>query len=98
MEIVQMPLMKTSNPALSDNTFRGLSDSQYGGSIDVTARMTLSGTVNKTGILLVCAFATAAWTWYRFMVARDIAEVAPLLLVGAFGGFICSLVLVFKKE
>ena len=93
-----MPLMKTSNPALSDNTFRGLSDSQYGGSIDVTARMTLSGTVNKTGILLVCAFATAAWTWYRFMVARDIAEVAPLLLVGAFGGFICAMVTVFKKE
>jgi uncharacterized YccA/Bax inhibitor family protein len=98
MEIVQMPLMKTSNPALGDNTFRGLSGSQYGGSIDVTARMTLSGTVNKTGVLLVCAFATAAWTWYRFMVARDIAEVAPLLLVGAFGGFICAMVTVFKKE
>ena len=93
-----MPLMKTSNPALGDNTFRGLSGSQYGGSIDVTARMTLSGTVNKTGVLLVCAFATAAWTWYRFMVARDIAEVAPLLLVGAFGGFICAMVTVFKKE
>jgi uncharacterized YccA/Bax inhibitor family protein len=60
--------------------------------------MTLSGTVNKTGILLVCAFAAAAWTWYRFMVARDIAEVAPLLLVGAFGGFICAMVTVFKKE
>jgi uncharacterized YccA/Bax inhibitor family protein len=98
MEIAQMPLMKTSNPALGDNTFRGLAGSQYGGSIDVTARMTLSGTVNKTGILLVCAFATAAWTWYRFLAARDMAEVAPLLLVGAFGGFICAMVTVFKKE
>jgi phage tail sheath gpL-like len=49
-----MALMKTSNPALSENTFRNLSESQYGGLIDAADRMTLSGTVNKTGILLVC--------------------------------------------
>jgi uncharacterized YccA/Bax inhibitor family protein len=93
-----MPLFKTSNPALSDKTFRGLSDSQYGGAIDVTSRMTLSGTVNKTGVLLICAAASAAWTWYRFMASRDMGDVAPLLLVGAFGGFICAMVTVFKKE
>jgi uncharacterized YccA/Bax inhibitor family protein len=93
-----MPLMKTSNPALGENTFRDVSGTRYGGAIDVTDRMTLSGTVNKTGILLICAFATAAWTWYRFVLSRDMAEVAPLLLVGAFGGFICAMVTVFKKE
>jgi uncharacterized YccA/Bax inhibitor family protein len=93
-----MPLFKTSNPALSDKTFRGLSDSQYGGAIDVTSRMTLSGTVNKTGILLLFAAASAAWTWYRFMTSRDMGDVAPLLLIGAFGGFICAMVTVFKKE
>jgi uncharacterized YccA/Bax inhibitor family protein len=93
-----MPLFKTANPALSDKTFRGLSDSQYGGAIDVTSRMTLSGTVNKTGLLLIFAAASAAWTWYRFMASRDMADVAPLLLVGAFGGFICAMVTVFKKE
>lgn len=93
-----MPLMKTSNPALSDKTFTGLSDSRYGGAIDVTGRMTLSGTVNKTGLLLICACGTAAWTWYRFMLSRDMADVAPLLLVGALGGFICAMVTIFKKE
>ena len=93
-----MPLMKTSNPALGENTFRGVVGSQYGGSIDVTSRMTLSGTVNKTGILLICAFATAAWTWYRFLVERDFGAVSPLLLVGALGGFIVAMVTVFKKE
>ena len=39
-----MPLMKTSNPALSDNTFRGISGSQYGGPYgamtDATSRIT----------------------------------------------------------
>lgn len=93
-----MPLLKTSNPALGENTFRGMSGGQYGGAIDVTSRMTLSGTVNKTGILLVCTAVTAAWTWYRFLASLDFAAVAPLLLVGGIGGFICAMVTVFKKE
>jgi uncharacterized YccA/Bax inhibitor family protein len=92
-----MPLMKTSNPALSADTFRNLSGSQYGGAIDVTTRMTLSGTVNKTGILLVCALATAGWTWHVFQQSRDLGDVAPLLLLGAIGGFIFAMVTVFKK-
>jgi uncharacterized YccA/Bax inhibitor family protein len=93
-----MPLMKTSNPALSDNTFRGLSGSQYGGAIDASARMTLSGTVNKTGALLICALATAAWTWHLFMQARDASSVGGLLILGGIGGFIFAMVTVFKKE
>lgn len=93
-----MPLMKTSNPALSDSTFRGLSGSQYGGAIDASARMTLSGTVNKTGALLVCALATAAWTWHLFVQSRDASSVGPLLALGGIGGFIFAMVTVFKKE
>jgi len=93
-----MALMKTSNPALSDKTFRDLSRSQYGGIMDQTARMTLSGTVNKTGVLLVCVMATAAWTWSQFMQTRDPADVMPWMLVGVFGGFICAMVTIFKKE
>jgi uncharacterized YccA/Bax inhibitor family protein len=89
-----MPLMKTSNPALGSETFRG----QYGGMIDVTERMSLNGTVNKTGILLVCALATAAWTWRLFLVSRDFTDVAPLMLVGVLGGFICAMITIFKKE
>src|SRR5579863_9007277 len=93
-----MALMKTSNPALGENTFRGISGGGYGGLTDVTARMTLNGTVNKTGILLVCAMATAAWTWHLFLQSRDMATVAPLMIVGLFGGFIFAMITVFKKE
>jgi uncharacterized YccA/Bax inhibitor family protein len=93
-----MALMKTSNPALSDKTFNGLSDSQYGGAIDAASRMTLSGTVNKTGILLICAVATAAWTWHLFLQSRDFADIAPLMLGGVFGGLVFSIVTIFKKE
>ena len=93
-----MALFKTSNPALSDKTFNDLSDSRYGGAIDAANSMTLSGTVNKTGILLVCAIATAGWTWHQFLQTRDIADVAPLIMAGVIGGFICALVTIFKKE
>jgi uncharacterized YccA/Bax inhibitor family protein len=93
-----MALMKTSNPALGQDTFRNLSSAQYGGLIDESTRMTLSGTVNKTGVLLVCAIATAAWTWHLFLEAHDMASVAPLMMLGLIGGFICAMVTVFKKE
>jgi len=90
--------MKTSNPALSDKTFRDVQGGPYGGLIDAASRMTLSGTVNKTGILLICALATAVWTWSQFLPSRNIAAVAPLMLVGMFGGLIFALVTSFKKE
>jgi uncharacterized YccA/Bax inhibitor family protein len=90
--------MKTSNPALNGNTFNGLSDARFGGVIDDTMRMTLAGTVNKTGILLLCVIATACWTWHTFLLTRDYADVAPLMLVGVFGGLIVAFVTIFKKE
>jgi uncharacterized YccA/Bax inhibitor family protein len=92
-----MPLMKTSNPALSDKTFQGLSSAQYGGAIDATERMTLQGTVNKTGLLLILCMATAAWTYHLYMDTQDPTTAAPLMLVGVFGGFILAMITIFKK-
>jgi uncharacterized YccA/Bax inhibitor family protein len=93
-----MPLMKTSNPALGSKTFENLPGAGYGGMIDAVNRMSLSGTVHKTGILLVCAMATAGWVWHMFVQSRDMTEVGPWLMLGAFGGFVMAMVTVFKKE
>ncbi len=94
-----MALFKTSNPALGQNTFSDVARSQYGGNlIDASARMTLSGAINKTGILLLCCIATAAWTWNSFLQTHDFATVAPELMIGLFGGFIVAMVTIFKKE
>ena len=90
-----MALMKTSNPALGQNTFR---DAQYGPMINAADRMTLTGTINKTGILVLCCMATAAWTWHLFIEAHDAAAVGPLMMLGVFGGLVCALVTTFKKE
>jgi uncharacterized YccA/Bax inhibitor family protein len=92
-----MPLMKTSNPALGSKAFQNLPGSGYG-LIDAADRMSLSGTVNKTGILLVCAMASAAWVWHLFIQSRDMNDVGPYLLVGGLGGFVVAMVTVFKKE
>lgn len=86
-----MALMKTSNPALSEKIFQGLP-------VSLEASMTLDGTVNKTAILLLCAVATAAYSWHAFMQNRSVAAVSGLLWGGMIGGFIFALITIFKKE
>ncbi|MGB9029024.1 MAG: Bax inhibitor-1/YccA family protein [Acidobacteriaceae bacterium] len=83
-------LMRSGNPALNDKVFRGLPDA-------LGETMTLEGTVNKTGILLLCAVATAAWTWHLAMNPETLPLDYMLLLVGLFGGLIFALITSFKK-
>jgi uncharacterized YccA/Bax inhibitor family protein len=83
-------LFKTSNPALNENTFKG--EAAVAGE-----PMTLQGTVNKTGVLLLCVVATSAWTWG---IAHSQAPQAalPWMIGGLVGGLVFSLVTIFKKE
>lgn len=83
-------LMRTSNPALNERAFRGEQA--------VTGEaMTLQGTVNKTGLLLLLTAATSIWTWRLYFQSESPAEVLPLALIGCLGGFIFALVTIFKK-
>ena len=83
--------MRTSNPALNERAFQSeravLGDA-----------MTLQGTVNKTGVLLICAVATAAWTWNLFLHSHSQQTVMPLALLGVVGGLIVAMVTIFKKQ
>lgn len=83
-------LMRTSNPALNEQTFRG-ERAAFG------EAMTVQGTVNKTGILLLCAVVTAAWTWNLFLRTHSSEVVAPLVLVGVVGGLIFAIATIFNK-
>ncbi len=83
-------LMRTSNPVLNDKRFVGAAT--FG------EQMTLQGTVNKTGLLLLCSIATAAWTWNQFMQAHSAAAILPYLWIGTIGGFVCALITTFKQE
>lgn len=86
-----MALMKTSNPALSDKIFQGQP-------VSLENSMTLDGTVNKTAILLLCAIASAAYSWHVFMESRSMASVSGLLWGGMIGGFIVAMITIFQKE
>jgi uncharacterized YccA/Bax inhibitor family protein len=59
--------------------------------------MTVQGTVNKTGILLLCTVATAAWAWNIFLHSHSAQAVGPLALVGVIGGLIFAFATIFKK-
>lgn len=83
-------LMRTSNPALNPKAFQQVGTA-FGES------MTISGTVNKAGVLLICVVATAAFTWRQFMTTPAPETVMPYALVGGIGGFIVALVTIFKK-
>ncbi len=90
--------MRSGNPVLKDSTFLDLSSgSMVAGD---AGAMSLNGTVNKTGLLLLMTVLTAAFSWSQTMTASG--EVAPgamiYVLGGAIGGFVLALVTVFKKE
>ena len=80
--------MRSGNPALTAETFRGV---RARGREDV---MTVEGTVNKTAISLVILLVTATWTWN--MGLGD-PRVGGLIMVGVVGGLVTALVTVFKK-
>jgi uncharacterized YccA/Bax inhibitor family protein len=86
-----MALMRTSNPTLNDQVFRS-ERAAFG------QTMTVQGAVNKTGILLICAIATAAWTWNLSLHSESPQAVFPLIFVGAIGGLVVAMVTVFKRQ
>jgi uncharacterized YccA/Bax inhibitor family protein len=82
-------LLRTSNPALNEKAFRG--EAVLG------EAMTLQGTVNKTGLLLLFVVIASAWTWG--LSHSNVPEAAlPWMLGGMIGGFLVALVTIFKKN
>lgn len=82
-------MIRTANPALSSKAFtyeRGSSSSA----------MTIGGTINKTGALLLLLLASAGVAWHQFFTVGP-QVVVPWMFIGMIGGFILALVTVFKK-
>ena len=89
--------MRSGNPALQESTFLDLGT----GTVvrNEAGTMSLNGTVNKTGILLLLTVLTAAYAWSQTMTPSG--EVAPgagiYLWGGMIGGLVLALITVFKK-
>lgn len=81
--------MKSGNPALTASTFDGLAASDN--------PMTLSGTINKTAMLLALVLAGAGWTWNVYFASQRIDDVLPYLGIGSLGGLLVAIVTIFNK-
>ena len=81
-------LFRSSNPVLKEKAFAG--------QLATGEAMTIQGTVNKTGLLLLLMVVSAAWTW-GLSHSETPAAAYPWMIGGALGGFVVALVTVFKK-
>tara|TARA_B100001248_G_scaffold241870_1_gene208911 strand:- start:23194 stop:23931 length:738 start_codon:yes stop_codon:yes gene_type:complete len=81
------------NPALNDKAFRSAATG--------TDRMTITGAVNKSFILVALVFATAIWTWQNTFPSGWSAGSQPVIPTWYFGVIIGTLILamviIFKK-
>jgi uncharacterized YccA/Bax inhibitor family protein len=81
-------LIRSNNPVLKEKAFAG----QFA----TGEAMTIQGTVNKTGLLLLFVVVAAAWTWGLSHSETPQASF-PWMIGGALGGFVVAIVTVFKK-
>ena len=83
--------MRTSNPALKDNTFTGVRAAAG------EPAMTLQGTATKSFLLILLTVFAASFTW-NAVSSGNVAILGPATLVGGIGGFIVALITIFKPR
>lgn len=86
-----MALFKSSNPALQEKSYEG---TIFQG-ISTGQEMTINGTLNKLGFLLLMMSGSTIFSWSQFNKGTD---PMPMLLIGVFGGLALALVMAFKKQ
>jgi len=80
-------MFRTGNPVLRRESFRAAEGS---------GQMTINGTINKTGFLLLLAIATASYVW---SIALNNPQAAQgWMLLGVFGGFIAAIICAFNPK
>ncbi len=84
-------MYRSGNPALNDSTFEKGSYQGVNWWDDYESNlMTIEGTAEKTGILLLITASTALAT------AFSMPDSFPLILVGALGGFVVAMMVIFS--
>lgn len=86
-----MAIFKSGNPALSEKTFQSITYTNVS-----SDTMTVNGTLNKLGFLLLLLTGGAIFSWTSFYNSSPYAQ--ALTWGGAIVGFILCLVMMFKKE
>ena len=83
-----MALFNSSNPTLSEKIFSKSLDQS------TTEVMTVRGTMQKFGFLMLLVFAGAAYTW-KLYYSFKVPTMMTFFYVGMFGGMICAFATIF---
>ena len=86
-----MSLFKSSNPTLQEKMYQGTILE----GISTGEEMTVKGTMNKFGVLMLLMIASTLFAWSQFYKGSD---PKPLMLIGVFGGLGLALIMMFKKQ
>jgi len=89
-----MALFESSNPTLSEKIFRRSMDGIDQSATDV---MTVRGSIQKFGFLMLLVLAGAAYTW-KLYYSFKVPTMMGFLLFGLVGGMICALITTFKPR
>jgi uncharacterized YccA/Bax inhibitor family protein len=83
-----MGLFSSSNPALKDSVYEGTVFE--GMAIDRSNAMSVKGTLNKFGFLVLLMLATSVFSW-KYAVAGN--NMLPFAIAAIFGGLILSFIM-----
>ncbi len=88
-----MALFKSGNPTLSEKIF----DKTLHDTASSFGVMSIRGTIQKFGFLLLMVIAAAMYEWNLFAEGNT-GSATTYMLVGAIGGFVIALVMMFKPQ
>lgn len=83
--------LKSSNPTLQEKSFQG---TIFEG-ISTGQEMTVKGTMNKLGFLLLMMIGATIFSWGQYDKGSD---PMPMMMIGVFGGLALALVMVFRPK
>ncbi len=86
-----MSIFKSSNPALQEKTYQGTILE----GISTGEEMTLKGTLNKFGVMIMLMIGSTLFAWSQFYKGSD---PMPLMMTGVFGGLALAVVMAFKMK
>lgn len=88
-----MALFKSGNPTLTEKMF----DKSLHLESAVQGTMSVRGTLNKFGFLLLMIIAGAAYTWHLLDEGQN-GQLQVLMMVGVIGGLVTALIISFKPN
>jgi len=88
-----MALFKSGNPALDKETFQ-----EFAASEEATNSMTLQGTVNKTGILLLLVFVSALYPWQEISETHNYESLITAFWISLVGAAAIGFWIAHNKE